>query len=356
VPAFRKDLSSIGVYSPGKPIEEVMREYGVTDIVKMASNECPEEPFSEVQAAIATAALESHRYPDTAAYHLTNEIAAHHGVEPDQVWVGPGSTPILVSIALAMGGPGTSAVFSEQSFIMYTIATAYAGAQPIQVPIGSGLQIDADGLAAAIRPDTTVLYLCNPNNPTGTHIGSAAVAGMINKVPDDVLVVVDEAYEEYVNAPDHVSAIRLAIERDNVVVTRTFSKIYGLAGLRIGYVIGSAATIAELRRLQVPFATTNVSLAAAREALRHQQEVADRMKVNAAGRGQLADGLRALGIGCVDSQTNFLLMGPIEDAAELSEKLLHRGVIVRPFGDRIRITVGTDVENSRFLASLAELL
>ena len=356
MPAFRKDLSSIGVYSPGKPIEEVMREYGVTDIVKIASNECPQEPFAEVQAAIAEAARESHRYPDTAAYNLSIDIAAHHGVQPDQVWVGPCSTPILVSIALAMGGPGTSAVFSEQSFIMYTIATAYAGAEPIRVPISSDLRMDVDGLVAAVRPDTTVLYLCNPNNPTGTHISSDSVARLLDSVPDDVLVVVDEAYEEYATAPDHTSAIRLAIERDNVVVTRTFSKIYGLAGLRIGYAIGAAGTIGELRRLQVPFATTNVSLAAAREALRHQELVADRVKENAAGRDALTTGIGSLGVDCVDSQANFVLMGPVADAAGLSEKLLHQGVIVRPFGDRIRVTVGTDGENNRFLAKLEELL
>ena len=356
MPAFRKDLSSIGVYSPGKPIEEVMREYGVTDIVKMASNECPQEPFTEVQDAITKAARESHRYPDTAAYNLTIDIAELHGVQPDQVWVGPGSTPILVSIALAMGGPGTSAVFSDQSFIMYTIATAYAGAEPIRVPIGSDLRMDVDGLAAAVRPDTTVLYLCNPNNPTGTYISAAAVARLIDNVPDDVLVVVDEAYEEYLTAPDHTSAIHLAVERDNVVVTRTFSKIYGLAGLRVGYVIGAAETIAELRRLQVPFATTNVSLAAAREALRHPELVAERAKTNSRGRDELAAGLRTLGLGCVDSQTNFVLMGPVTNAAALSEKLLHLGVIVRPFGDHIRVTVGSTDENTRFLSTLERLL
>jgi len=356
VPAFRKDLSSIGVYSPGKPIEEVMREYGVTDIVKMASNECPQEPFAEVQAAIGRAAQESHRYPDTAAYNLSIDIAELHGVDPGQVWVGPGSTPILVSIALAMGGPGTSAVFSDQSFIMYTIATAYAGAEPIRVPIGSDLRMDVDGLAAAVRSDTTVLYLCNPNNPTGTYIDSAAVGRLIDNVPRDVLIVVDEAYEEYLTAPDHTSAIRLAVERDNVVVTRTFSKVYGLAGLRIGYVIGATETISELRRLQAPFATTNISLAAAREALRHQDLVAERVKTNAAGRNELAAGLRALGVDCGDSQANFVLMGPVSEAAVLAEKLLHVGVIVRPFGDHIRVTVGSAAENARFLTELEQLL
>lgn len=356
MPAFRKDLSSIGVYSPGKPIEEVMREYGVTDITKMASNECPQEPFPAVQEAIAAAARESHRYPDTAAYNLSLDIASHHGVHPNQVWVGPGSTSILESIALAMGGPETSAVFSDQSFVMYTIATAYAGAEAIRVPIGPELRLDVDAMAAAVRPDTTVLYVCNPNNPTGTHLAGAAVSRLVDNVPDDVLVVVDEAYEEYVTAPDHVSAIQLAVDRDNVVVTRTFSKVYGLAGLRIGFVIGTAATLAELRRLQVPFATTNVSLAAARVALRHQELVAERVKDNTRGRDELAAGLRALGIECLASQTNFVLMGPVTDAAGLTEKLLHLGVIVRTFGDRIRVTVGSSAENARFLATLEQLL
>ncbi len=355
MPAFRKDLSAIGVYSPGKPIEEVMREYGVTDIVKMASNECPQEPFPEVQAAMGAAARESHRYPDTGAYNLTIDLAAHHGLQADQVWVGPGSTPILVSIALAMGGPGSSAVFSEQSFVMYTIASAYAGTEPIRVPIGPGLRLDVDGMATAVRADTTVLYLCNPNNPTGTHLGRDNVARLVASVPDDVLVVIDEAYEEYVTAPNHASAIPLAVERENVIVTRTFSKVYGLAGLRIGYAIGAAPTLAELRRLQVPFATTNVSLAAAREALRHQELVAERVKANTAGRDELAAGLRARGIDCIDSETNFVLMGPVSDAAALTEKLLHLGVIVRQFGDHIRVTVGSPAENGRFLATLEEL-
>lgn len=356
MPAFRKDLSSIGAYSPGKPIEEVMREYGVTDITKMASNECPQEPFPAVQEAIAAAARESHRYPDTAAYNLSLDIASHHGVHPNQVWVGAGSTSILESIALAMGGTGTSAVFSDRSFVMYTIVTAYAGAESIKVPIGPELRIDVDGLAGAVRPDTTVLYLCNPNNPTGTHLSGAAVSQMVDKVPEEVLVVVDEAYEEYVTARDHVSAIQLAVDRDNVVVTRTFSKVYGLAGLRIGYVIGKAATIAELRRLQVPFAITNVSLAAARTALRHPELVAERVKDNATGRDELTTGLRALGLGCLDSQANFVLMGPVTDAADLTEKLLQLGIIVRTFGDHIRVTVGTSAENTRFLTTLERLL
>lgn len=356
MPAFRKDLHSIGAYVPGKPIDEVMRDYGVTDIVKLASNECPQEPFAPVQDAIAAAAGEAHRYPDSGAHDLTHALAAHHGVDPGNVWVGPGSSSILASIAFAMGGEQTTAVFSEQSFILYTIITAMAHTTAITVPLDAEMRMDASALTAAVRPDTTVLYVCNPNNPTGTYIAPDAVTRIIELVPDDVLVVVDEAYEEYVTDWRHESAMRHALERDNVIVTRTFSKIYGLAGLRVGYAIGNPETIADLRRLQLPFATTNLSLVAALEALQHQELVAARAKENAVARDQLTAGVRSLGVECLESQTNFILIRPPAHAAGLTEALLHRGVIVRQFGDLIRVTVGTEHENARFLDTLGELL
>ncbi len=356
MPRFRSDLESINTYIPGKPIDEVMREYGVTDIVKLASNECPQEPFPAVQEAIATASRESHRYPDTAAHDLNQALAAHLDLDPTAIWVGPGSTSILTSIALAMGGPGTSAVFSQQSFVLYGISSAIAATEPVTVPIGRGLHIDIDALAAAVKPDTTLLYMCNPNNPTGTYVGPDAIDRLVDAVPADVLVVIDEAYEEYVTRPDHATAIPHAVARDNVVVTRTFSKIYGIAGLRVGYAVGQPATIAALRRLQLPFATTNVGLAAAVEALRHQDQVAERVKENARGRDQLAAGLGDLGVGHLDSQTNFVFTGPFDDAAGLCDRLLQLGVIVRQFGPYVRVTTGTEAENIRFLDSLGDLL
>ncbi|MCP3974790.1 MAG: histidinol-phosphate transaminase [bacterium] len=356
MPAFRKDLHSIGTYLPGKPIEEVMRKYGVTDIVKIASNECPQEPFAPVQDVIAHAASQAHRYPDSAAHDLTRAIAAHLEVEPSNVWVGPGSSSILASIALAMGGEGTTAVYSDQSFILYTIITAMAHSTAVTVHLDEEMRLNAPDLAAAVRPDTTVLYVCNPNNPTGTYIGPEAVTGIIESVPSDVLVVVDEAYEEYVTDPRHTSAMPHALARDNVIVTRTFSKIYGLAGLRVGYAVGSAETISELRRLQLPFATTHLSLVAAEEALRHQDAVAARAKANAAGRDHLTAVVRGLGIKCLESHTNFILIRPPGDAGALAEELLHRGVIVRRFGELIRVTVGTEHENTRFLGTLEDLL
>lgn len=356
MPTFRKDIESIGVYIPGKPIEEVMREFGLSDIVKLASNECPEEPFAPVQEAIAAAATESHRYPDTMAYELSAALAEHHSIDRDNILVGPGSSPILISLAHAVGGADTSAVFAERSFILYSIVTKMSRAEAVAVPLDAGLRHDADALVAAVRDDTTVLYLCNPNNPTGTYISPEEVDRVVASVPSRVLVVVDEAYEEYVTAAGHRSAIPHALHNDNVVVMRTFSKIYGIAGLRVGYAVGQPATIMQLRRLQAPFAISNVSLAAATEALRHQDLVADRAKANARGRDQIAAGLDRLGVRHIPSETNFILFQPDINAGELTDQMLQRGVIVRQFGRFIRVTVGTEAENVRFLETLGDLI
>ena len=333
-----------------------MREYGLDDIIKLASNECPEEPFAPVQEAIAAAALGSNRYPDTVASELTAALASHHDVAPDNIWVGPGSSSILISIAHAMGGADTSAVFADHSFILYRIITGIARAEAVTVPLDTTLRHDGPAMVAAVRPDTTVMYVCNPNNPTGTYIEPAEIDRIVADTPSDVLVVIDEAYEEYVTAAGHRSALPHALANDNVIVLRTFAKIYGIAGLRVGYAIGQPDTIAQLRRLQAPFAITNVSLAGALEALRHQDLVAARAKTNAMGRDQLGSGLDELGVERVPSETNFLLIRPDHDAARLCEALLRRGVIVRQFGEHIRVTVGTESENTRFLETLGELI
>jgi len=356
VPTFRKDIESIGVYIPGKPIEDVMREFGLSDIVKLASNECPEEPFVPVQEAIAASAAESNRYPDTMAFDLSSALAEHHSIHRDNILVGPGSSPILISIAHAVGGEGTSAVFAQRSFILYKIITTISRAEAIMVPLDAELRHDTEALIGAVRDDTTVIYVCNPNNPTGTYIPPAEVDRIVAAVPSSVLVVIDEAYEEYVTAGEHRSAIPHALQHDNVVVLRTFSKIYGIAGLRVGYAVGRAETIAQLRRLQAPFAIPNVSLAGAREALCHQDLVAERAKTNARGRSQLAAGLDELGVAHVPSETNFVFIRPENDGGELTERLLQRGVIVRQFGRFIRVTVGTEAENIRFLETLGELI
>jgi len=355
VPAFRSDLDAIPVYRPGKPIDELSRELGIGDIVKLASNECPNGPSPEVIAAIAQAAADANRYPENSGYHVVNALGERLGVSSDHVWLGAGSTELLGCMALAVGGPGTSAVFADPSFVMYPIVTALSGAVGITVPATRGLGHDLDAMLEAIRDDTTIIYVCNPNNPTGTHLAADAVAGFVAAVPKRVLVVVDEAYCELATAPDYDSAVELARHRDNVVVTRTFSKAYGLAGLRIGYAIGVPETLAMLQRAQVPFSVSSLAQAAALTALFHEDRLAEQVAANAAGRSWLEAALARRARRVIPSQTNFVLVEPDEPATQRSDALLRRGVIVRPMGEYIRVTVGSEEENRRLVAAWDEV-
>jgi histidinol-phosphate aminotransferase len=354
VPTFRPDLEDIPVYSPGRPVEDVRRQYGLESVIKLASNECPYEPFEPVVAAVATAAAGVNRYPDNARRELRCALAAFLGVTPDHLWLGGGSNELMYVTALAVGGPGTSAVYADPSFGLYRIATRLALADRIEVPLDGEHRHDLPALAAAIRADTTVVYVCNPNNPTGTHVGSDAVEAFIEGIPDRVLVVLDEAYWEFVDAADYATGLRHAVERDNVVVARTFSKVYGLAGLRVGYFVGHPDTLEELRRIQLPFSVGSLAQVAAIEAIKHQDLVVERMASNRAGRKVVTDGLAARGLEFADSQTNFVyVQPPIRGCYEALEE---RGVIVREAGGALRVTIGTDDENERLLRALDDVL
>ena len=355
MPAFRADLDQIPVYRPGKPIDELSRALGIDDIVKLASNEWPLEPFPEVVEAIAAAATDFNRYPENSVYHVVNALAEQVGVPGDHIWVGAGSTELLTCIAIAVGGPGTSTVFSDPSFVMYPISAALTGAEAIAVPSTPGMGHDLNAMEAAIRSDTALVYVCNPNNPTGTYLAAADIASFVESVPDRTLIVVDEAYYEFVTAGDYASAVPIALTRDNVVVTRTFSKVYGLAGLRIGYAIGRPETLVQLRRAQVPFSVNSAAQAGALAALAHSDRLAERVHDNDAARAELEDGLADRNVDFVASQTNFVLVRPASDPKQLSDALLHVGVIVRPMGAFIRVTIGTAEENRRFLESLDNL-
>ena len=325
------------------------RELGLSSIAKLASNECPEVPFPEVREVIAEASAELHRYPDSAGYALTAAIAAHHDVAPESVWIGAGSTENLRSAAIAVGGPSTSAVFAAPSFVMYTISTLVAHAEALVVPLNAEHAMDLDAMAEAIRDDTTIVYVCNPNNPTGAMRSGDDVEAFIDGVPERVTVVIDEAYAEYATDPRYRSMLHLAIERPNVLVTRTFSKIYGLAGLRVGYGVGDPDLIANLRIPQAPFTVNSLAQVAAIESLGHGRHVVERRQRNAARRDMLTKELRSRGLEVPDSQANFVYFEPESEPASLSEALLHRGVIVRPLGPGLRISVGTPEENDAFL-------
>lgn len=356
MPTFRPDLADIPVYQPGRTEAEVRRQYGLESVIKLASNECPYEPFPAVVEAVSRAASRVNRYPDNTARVLAEAVAGFLKVEPNQIWLGGGSNELMYVTALAVGGPGTSAVYATPSFGLYGIATQIGHGTGIEVPLDAHFRHDLDSMLEAIRPDTTVVYVCNPNNPTGTHVGSDPVRAFVEAVPPHVLVVIDEAYYEFPGAADFASALPLARERDNVVVAHTFSKAYGLAGLRVGYFVGSAATLSQLRRIQLPFSVSTLAQVAATEALRHQDLVAERMAANRAGLKLVEDGLRQRGIEFADSQTNFVYVRPPIPAADCFVALQARGVVVRDVGDAVRITVGTDEENARLLLALDEVL
>ena len=356
VPRYRPDIDSIPRYVPGKPIDEVAREIGISDIVKLASNESPVPPFPEVVDAIADAAGDVNRYPEDSSFHLVNDLAERLGTTSEHIWMGAGSTQLLAATAHAMAGPGASVVYAWPSFVGYRIAAAMSGMRTIEVPLDDDARHDVGAMVAAIDDDTTLLYLCNPNNPTGTHVAASAVDRLVDAVPDRVLVVLDEAYHEYAAAPDYASGIRHAVERPNVLVTRTFSKVYGLAGLRVGFGVGSPDLLANLRRMQLPFVVNSVAQAAARAALQHDDRLEARVKDNATGRDHIEAALAARDVAHHPSQTNFVAIKPDMNPRVLAEAMLERGVIVRPLGSLVRVTVGTEAENDRFIAALDEVL
>lgn len=349
MPTFRADIREIAPYAPGRSIDEVAREIGFepADIVKLASNESPVPPLEAVQAAMRDMVDRVFRYPDNEVVALRAAIAADVGVEPSNVWAGGGSSELLRVIAMAVGGPGTSAVYAWPSFIIYRLASVLMMSDRIEVPLREHTH-DPEAMVAAIRDDTTVVYLCNPNNPTGTYLSADEIGRFVEAVPERVLVVIDEAYHEYVTAPDHATAVPLAVERPNVVVTRTFSKIHGLAALRVGYAIGRQETITELRKAQAPFTVASLGQAAALESLQHGDEIADRQRANAVERSRMEAELAEIGVACVPSQANFVYFDAAASSDPAQAYLAH-GIIVRVFGSWIRVTVGTAAENDRFL-------
>jgi histidinol-phosphate aminotransferase len=356
-PRIRPDLERIHPYRPGKPIAEVAAEYGLTDVIKLASNESPEAPWPEVQRAVADAVSGINRYPDNAKPNITAALSAHLGVPPDSIWCGGASNELTLITALCMGGRGTHAVYGWPSFSLYQIGSRAAFSDDTAVPLTDDHRHDLDARLEAVGPDTTAVYVCNPNNPTSTHVSGDDLERFIEAVPEETLVVIDEAYAEYAVADDFRSMVPLAARLPNVMVTRTFSKIYGLAGLRIGYAITAAASIAEFRRVQLPFSVSRLAEVAAVEALTHQDRVARRAAANAAEIARISGHLRERGVEVADSQANFVYAG-FAESTDVVEGLLRRGLIVRPVIPEgfLRITAGTPAENDRLLEALDDLL
>ncbi len=360
-PTALEYVAQLAPYVPGKPIEDVARELHLdpSTIVKLASNENPRGPSPKVLAAIAAAAAEVTRYPDGFGYHLKDALGRRLGVTPQQLVLGNGSNDILELATMAYLKPGDSAVFSQHAFAVYPLATRARGARCIEVPARS-LGHDLPAMRKAIEPSTRVLFVANPNNPTGTWIPPAELEAFIASVPGDVLVVLDEAYNEYLDPSDRAGSVEWIAKYPNLVVSRSFSKAYGLAALRVGYGVMAAEVADMMNRVRQPFNVNALAQAAAVAALEDVAYVDESRAMNREGLAQLYAGLDALGLAYVRSHGNFVLV-KVGDAARINTALLHKGVIVRPVAsyalpEWLRISVGLPRENERFLTALREIL
>ena len=356
----RAAVSALPAYRPGRNPADLAREIGVPRAVKLASNEVAFPPLPAVVEAIAQVAGETNRYPDNGAAVLTGELARRYGVDAGQVATGCGAVTLLQQVAQAYCEPGTGMVYAWRSFEMYPLLAQVAGATAVQVPLvpgeagGPADTHDLDGLLAAVDDTTRVVLVCNPNNPTGTAVRAPALERFLDAVPATTLVVLDEAYREFVTDPEVPDGVELMRGRPNVAVLRTFSKAWGLAGLRVGYLLAEDPAVAEaVRKTHVPFGVSMLAQAAAVAALASEDEVRARVDQVTAERTRLTQALRSRGESVADSQANFVWLPLGERSAEVAAGLEARAVITRPFpGQGLRVTVGTPEEDDVFLAAL----
>jgi histidinol-phosphate aminotransferase len=353
-----KTIESLVPYEGGKPIEALARELGVTNAVKLASNENPLGPSPKAVAAATKVLSGIHCYPDGAAYALREKLAHVHGVVMEEVIQGNGSNELLDLFVRTFARPDDHIVFAEPAFVVYKIAALASGIPFTAVPLRDGAH-DLEAMADAITPRTRLVFVANPNNPTGTYVGRSAVEKLLSSVPPEVIVVMDEAYIEYADSPDFPDSMRLRHLRERMFVVRTFSKIYGLAGLRVGYAIGPRLLIDYVNRVRAPFNVSTLGQVAAIAALDDREHVEQSRALNQRERARLTAELRALGLAVLPSQANFVLCDVGRPARPVYDALLRKGVIVRPFASlptSLRITIGTAAQNDRFLGALAEVL
>ncbi|MDF1820561.1 MAG: histidinol-phosphate transaminase [Alcanivoracaceae bacterium] len=346
-------------YQTGKPEDELQRELGLSRVVKLASNENPLGPGRAALHAARKALESMHRYPDGAGFYLKQALHETLGVAPTCITLGNGSNDVLELIARAFTLPGDEIVFSEHAFAVYPLATLACSAVPVAVPARL-FGHDLEAMAAAVTERTRVIFVANPNNPTGTWFHRHALESFLEQVPERVVVVLDEAYFEYVQETDYPNGLDYLSRFPNLVVTRTFSKIHGLAGLRIGYGISSEAIADVLNRVRQPFNANAPALAAAQAALADESYVRDSRDLNTAGLAQLAEGLQARDLHFIPSVANFLCFDCGAPAEPLYRQLLAKGIIVRPVAgyglpNHLRVSVGLAEENAAFLAALDEV-
>ncbi|HOL22104.1 MAG TPA: histidinol-phosphate transaminase [bacterium] len=357
---IRQDIKKIAPYVPGKPIEELQRAYGldIERIVKLASNENPLGPSPKAVEAVKRCADKISRYPEGSGYYLKNKIAEVFNQPPETIILGSGSSEIISMGMELFINPGEEVIYPAPSFLIYPILAYKIGAVPVEIPLQDGFSYDLNMFLEKITPKTKVIILCNPNNPTGTIIYKKQIEEFMKNIPDDIIIISDEAYREYVDTEDFGTAYPY-LYRKNIIITRTLSKIYGLAGLRIGFGMARKEIIEFMERIRPPFNTTIPAQEAGIAALDDQEYVKKSFENNIKGRTYLYSAFNSLGIEYIPTYANFILCR-IPDASLVVKKLEKRGIIVRGmFGvgpEYVRITIGTDRENTLLIENLKQLL
>jgi len=359
---LRPALESLVPYEPGKPVEEVQRELGLERVVKLASNEGQYGPFPEALEAIERGAPGLNRYPDGGAYLLRAALAERHGVAFENVTVAAGADAVIMYLSLALLDPGDEIVCGWPSFPSYVLDALKLGAAAKRVPL-TDHRYDVEAILAEVGPKTKIVYLCNPNNPTGTMIGRGEIESYFERVPEHVLTVLDEAYFEYVESDDYPDGIEESVKpRRRALVLRTFSKIYGLAGLRVGYGVGPVEVVEAIAKVRNAFDINQTAQDAARASIGNEDEIVRRRRETAEERSRLAEACKSLGLTAASPPVaNFVYVETGEDSRVVFDRLLREGAIVRPLGpfgadDAIRVTVGTREENEFFAAALGRVL
>lgn len=356
----RPGIMDLSPYVAGKPAEEVQAEYGLAEIVKLASNENSLGVSPKAAAVVAAEVEKCFAYPEGSSPNVRKALAKHWNVSADQIFVTCGGDQIITLFAQAFVGPGDEVIVGAPSFHTYNSSTVVMGGKVVKVPLQDGVY-DLDAILAAITPKTKLIYFCNPNNPTGTIVGKQKVADFMSKVPDHCIVIFDEAYYEFVCDPDYGDGIEYIKKGANVIVLRTFSKVYGLAGMRIGYGIFAEHLVPVMGRIIPPFPVNRMAQVAAEAALQDTEFLEKTRKNNNDGRDYLNGEFDKLGLHYYPSHGNFIFVDLGMPAIEANEQLLRRGVIIRPgngwgFPNHIRVTIGLPAENRKFIEALTEVL
>lgn len=349
-------IASLKPYSPGKPLSELERELGIGEAIKLASNENPWGPSPKALQVLEQAATSLHRYPDGGAYALRQALATKWQMPHDQILVGNGSDEIISLLIKTFLAPGDEAVMADLTFVMYRLSVLGGHGVPIEVPLKNWMH-DLAAMVDAITDRTRLFFICNPNNPTGTMLSAKEIEAVLTKIPEHVVVVFDEAYYEYVRDAEYPDSLRYVRDGRPVVVLRTFSKIYGLAGLRVGYGITTSEIAGYVNRVRLPFNVNSLAQEAAQAALLDEEHVTKSRAMNEAEMTFLEEGLTKMGFKTIPSQANFIYCDVGMDGAAMYDALLREGVIVRHIrGSMIRVTIGQPTENRRFLDAVEHVL